>query len=345
MTADPELLGFAAEVIQKHGGDVEQRSDHVFALLSPDLCSVLQLPEEVQLGDGGEPLLYGGTLLDRLIDLATGRVPLVYARLEAPYLKKEGFENLLGKDIGFAAGRASVGVRAEARTTYMVLACHYVALSDERKEGLVRVTVHENTGSIIAGLEQEWAGFQPQFFAPGSIPPHFPIDLTLAVSAALKEARVATDQELSSFFSSMRWRLARDVRNTREYYEALGNEMAAGLSNPNLGETQRLDREAKLRGLPDEMAQKTRDLERKYRIRVVVTARAAMRLLVPVAQIMVHLQLSSLKRSLKLIWNPVTRRLDPLVCENCRESMRTVHPSEKDGRIELLCFSCRKKQR
>lgn len=343
--SDPELLSFAAELLEKHGGLVETRPEALSVLLPPTLAEVLRLPEESLLGEGGVPLLYGSPVLEQLIGLATADVPVAYGHIEAPYLKKGGFEQLIGRDIVFADGQARIGARAEARTTYMVAMFHYVALSDERKEGLVRVGVHEGSGAVITDLDERLQEFKPEFFLPGKVPPHFPVHLEQAVSSAVQTAKDGTESELSEFLSSMQRRLQRDVKNTREYYDALKEEMEASLSHHSLTDAQRQERMEKIQELPLEMERKIEDLKQKYQVQVTVTARAALRLLVDVAQIMLELRYRKAHRTVRVIWNPITRRLDPLVCERCRETTHKVHPAVKDAGIELLCFACSRKKR
>ena len=72
MDSAPELLSFAVQVLEKHGAIAEQHDNHVMALLPSDLARTLDLPEEVQLGESGVPLLYGSPALDRLIDASPG---------------------------------------------------------------------------------------------------------------------------------------------------------------------------------------------------------------------------------------------------------------------------------
>ena len=338
--SDPEIFSFSSQVLERYGGLVEQGSDHLLALLPAPLAHRLELPEEVQLGGDGAPLLYGSPLLDRLIHLATQEVPILYGQVEVPYLKKAGFEQLIGQDLSFVDGQARLVSRAEARTSYMVLVCHYVALSDERKEGLVQAGIHEGSGALIPDLEGRRSEFQLQFFEPGKIPPHFPIRLEQAVSGALKSARARIEAELSDFLSSMRRRLHRDVRNTREYYEALEKEMEESLGHPHLTDGQRQERAVKIQELPQELARKIADLEHKYQVQVTITGCAALRLLVPVVQIMIEIKYHRFQRTAQVIWNPIIRRFDPLVCERCQETIRTVYPREKDSQILLLCPSC-----
>ena len=146
-------MRYTSRVLEKQGGLVDYHDDRLFALLPQELARSLGIPEEVQIGGLDFPLIYGSPFLDRLIDKTTQEVPIVYGQIEVPYLKKAGFEQLIGRDLIFADGQIRIVSRAEARTTYMVFVSHYVALSDERKEGLVRLTVQEETGSLIPNFE------------------------------------------------------------------------------------------------------------------------------------------------------------------------------------------------
>jgi hypothetical protein len=340
VASDPELLSFAGQLLERHGALVEVQDDRLLGLVPARLARLLELPEEIQLGGEGMPIVYGSPLLDRLISLATSEIPVLYGKLEVSYLKKAGFEQLLEQDVSFPEAKVRVAGRADARTTYMVLVCRYVALSDERKEGLVQVGVHEGTGACIPLLGDLWSEFQPEFFLPGKVPPHFPVRPAAAVSSALQAARQVVELELSAFLESMRRRLRRDVDNTREYYEALKKEMEESLRHPLLTEGQRLEREGKIQDLPQEMARKIEDLRQKYQIQVNITGGAALRFLVPAAQVMVEIMYRKLRRTLPLIWNPITRHLDPLVCESCRASLRRVYLGAEDGEVRLLCSDC-----
>ena len=229
--SDPELLSFAAEVLERHGGLIESAGERLMALMPPALAQSLELPEEIEFGTEAAPLLYGSPLLDRLVGLAIREVPVAYGQIEVPYLKKAGFEQLLGRDLAFAGAQVHWSSRAEARATYLILFCHYVALSDERKEGLVTLGLHEASGAVIPGLAGQWEAGRPRFFPAGQVPSHFPLHLEAALAGALKSARTAVAAELKGFLAGMQRRLGRDVKNTREYYAALRQEMEMRLSH------------------------------------------------------------------------------------------------------------------
>jgi len=327
-------------VLKRHGGLVEARSDSLLVLLPEALSHSLGLPEEARLGRDGEALSYGTPLLDRFVRLATENVSVAYGKVKVSYIKKEGFDVRLSEDLSFVNARVRLVNRAETRTTYMKLACHYVALSDERKEGLVHVCVHEETGALIPDLARYLGDYEVEYFPPGNAPPHFPQCPENAVHAGLKGARVAVEADLAEFLKSMYRHLHRDVKNTREYYQALDREMRESLKTQRPTPEQRREREEKIRELPREVARKTEDLREKYHVQVKLTACTALRLLVPVAQLFTELQHRAFKRRLPITYNPVTRKLDPLVCESCGRTTRRVFPCVEGSHVPLKCESC-----
>ena len=91
------------------------------------------------------------------------------------------------------------------------------------------------------------------------------------------------------------------------------------------------------------MSRKIEDLEQKYQIQVNLTACAALRFLVPVVRLTVAIRYRKFSRELRLIFNPVSHKLDPLVCERCRATTRNVSPLEKDSDVGFYCSECYKK--
>ncbi len=344
MNTDPELLSFAAQVVEKFGGIAEQQDEHLMAVLPEDLARALELPEEVRFGGDENPLLYGNPMLDRLIHLTTAEIPLIFGRIEFSYLKKAGFDQQINQDFEFVNAKVRVTGRAEARTTYMQLVCRYIALSDERKEGIVEMGVQEHSGAVIEDFETLWPHHKTEFYKQGQVPPHFPIHVEHAVSNAMQEAQSLAAEHLLDFTNSMKRRLRRDVKNTQEYYGALQKEMQAGLSHPNLSETHKQERLAKIQDLPDEMQRKIEDLKQKYQIRTTLRGCAVLRFIVDVAKVMVDIHHKKFIRQEHLIWNPVIGRFDPLICESCRQTIRNIHFRPGKSEVKLVCLPCSQKK-
>lgn len=96
--------------------------------------------------------------------------------------------------------------------------------------------------------------------------------------------------------------------------------------------------------LPAELARKVEDLRQKYRVEVTITACATLRLLVNIAQISLAIRYRKGERTLRVVWNPLTRQLDPLVCERCRQTITRIHPVATNNAVDLLCSSCAQKR-
>lgn len=340
MNLDSDLIRFTTQFLEKSGALADAHSDHIHALLPRDLAGILNLPEEVLLGGDDHPLLYGSPILDRLVHVATAGIPVAYGAVSIPYIKKAGFEAAIAQDLSFVNGKVQIGVRAETRSSYMVITGRYVALSDERKEGLMRLTFHESSGAIIAGFEDAITDFECTYYRQGKLPPQFSPRIGLALQTALKSLQQRIEAELAPFIASMRRRLHRDVTNTREYYRSLADEMRASLAHPNLSDAQRVERQQKIDNLPAEADRKIADLQHKYDTRIHVRACAAERYLVDVAQLIVTILYRKASRTLPVFYNPVTRRIDPLVCESCKKTTRRIFLQDGKTNFVLLCPEC-----
>ncbi|MGD9974387.1 MAG: hypothetical protein AB7S77_15105 [Desulfatirhabdiaceae bacterium] len=340
MILDPDLIQFTTQFLEKNGALVDAHPDHIHALLPGHLADSLDLPEEARLGSNEHPLLYGSPVLDRLVHAATSRIPVTYGALSIPYIKKAGFDAAIAQDLSFINAKCEVGVRAETRTSYMIITCSYVALSDERKEGLTRLTFHEPSGAVVEDFEDAVTDFECSYYRKGNLPPQFSTRIGLTLQKALKSIHHSIEQDLAPFIASMRRRLHRDVLNTREYYQSLADEMCASLTHPNLSDTQRMERQEKIDGLPAEADRKTADLQHKYDTRVHVRVCAGERYLVDVAQLIVTILYRKARRTLPVFYNPVTRRIDPLVCEICGKTMRRIFLQDDKTGVVLTCPEC-----
>ncbi|MFH0994357.1 MAG: hypothetical protein V1844_02520 [Pseudomonadota bacterium] len=340
MILDSDLIRFTTQFLEKNGALVDAHSDHIHALIPQELSGILNLPEEVRLGGQDHPLLYGSPILDRLVHTATAGIPVAYGAVSIPYIKKAGFDAAIARDLSVVNGKIQIGVRAETRTAYMVITSRYVALSDERKEGLMRLTFHEPSGAVIDGFDDAITDFECTYYRQGNLPPQFSPRVGLSLQAALNALQHRIEEDLAPFLTSMRRRLHRDVTNTREYYRSLAEEMRTTLAHPNLSDTQRMERQQKIDSLPSEADRKIADLQHKYDTRIHIRACAAERYLMDVAQLIVTILYRKATRTLPVFYNPVTRRIDPLVCESCKRTTRRVFLQDAKTNFVLVCPEC-----
>jgi len=84
---------------------------------------------------------YGSPLLEKTVNEACESPPLVGCRLNFAYLKSQGFDNLIRGQFTFHGAVGKVESFAEVRAEYLLLACKYLAQSDEQKEGVIKLII------------------------------------------------------------------------------------------------------------------------------------------------------------------------------------------------------------
>jgi hypothetical protein len=342
------LFSFARRFLEGQGALVEPRPAGLDALLPRPLAQGLEVPEYVSFreeqpaeGEGEFSIHYGAPLLEKMVDLCCSTLPIASCQLSFPYLKSQGFDRMIRDQFTFRNSFCRVTSTALIKTHYLLLACRYVARSDEQKEGLISIFFHFDTGAFLS--------YPPEgTFMAAAEPAPLPEtardisrweNLLKGIST---EAEGLIAKEIRDFRDSMNRRLKRDAGNLEEYYETLKKEMQLSLTRAGLSDRLVQDRKEKIALLPEEMARKRQDLVMKYSIRVKLIPCAALFMRTPAVRILCDLSVERQKRSVSLTYNPMTRALDPLICEGCSRSVTNVLFC---SRRHLLCSCCEGKCR
>lgn len=343
---DTEPLEFAAHFLQLHGAAVERDGAFVDALVPEDLQASLDVPEFIRLSGGGtDPgeesghygVTYGTPLLERMIGGAMEAVPLSGCRMEFDYVKSGGFERLLQDQLAFYGAVASIETMADVSAAYVLVVCRYTAASDEQKEGLLPMVFNADTGLLVPGMEEamEAPECRRLFVTPGEKARQTLLSL---VGPIEQEARRLLASRLESFRQSMNRRFQRDIANLEAYYASLEKEMQKSLERPGLSENAVSDRRMKIEALPAELASQADDLLKKYSIRVRLLPAAAMHIRTPAKKIVCRLAVGRRRRQFSLIYNPVSRGIDPPACSRCHAPILHIHFDEN---LESICFPCK----
>ena len=350
--SSPELVTFIHRFFDRHGAAVEANGPGLDILVPERLMDRLSVSEFIRVQ--GEPIptagpkdpaqpqqtfsiAYGSEFLERVLRLACGEVPVVSCRLEFNYLKSQGFDALIRECVQFKGGLSRVEQWAKVVTHYLVLTCRYLAQSDEQKEGLFELGVHLETGAHVptfsACLETAARCFSRGIPEPnrlaGQVQKFFP-GLRNAAANVIR-------QETAAFLESMNRKFRRDVLNLEEYYASLEKEMRQSLDRSGLSEQRVQDRLAKIALIPEELARKRDDLFKKYSIRISAVPCAALLVSTPAVKVLLSVSIGKNQKSLSAFYNPVTKTLDPLVCEGCHSSSTRFSFC---GQAHLLCQDC-----
>lgn len=347
MSSEPDqgLERFAFRFLESKGTILERNEDGIEALLPEELSGLLGTPDYIRLHresghelQGVYSINYGSPLLDKIINAACEEMPLLTCRLEFDYLKSQGFGRLIKEQFSFYKTVGHVESWAKIKTDYLLLSCRYTAHSDEQKEGLLHLVFNHETGALAPHMADMLSTVAKDFETlPKSI---WKVGQLEGIMERVKnQSKESIMEEIRPFQESMTRRFRRDVTNLEEYYDALKTEMRKSLGRPGLSDELIMDRREKIALLPDELARKKDDLFKKYSIKTVIEPCAAMLIRTPAVKILYRLAVGRNYQNLSLIYNPVTKSIDPLVCQGCGKSITRVSFC---NHFHLLCFMCNK---
>lgn len=340
--SDRDLRYFTRDFITTHGGVVDNSGRSMDAVLPQDLAEKLSVSEYLQLDfeDNDKEkniVLYGSPLLESMVNIARERIPVTSCTLHFDYLKSAGFDNLVGNLFTFANAVGKVEKTAPTRSQYILLHCHYIAQSDEQKEGLITLVYNRETFTEVSAMADNLNRGGMSFEAA-----HAGTGLSGKEIDRL-EAMIRTDAEtylaerLHQFEASMNRRYRRDIKNLNQYYQALEQEMKASLERAGQSPQLIAERQEKIALLPTELAAKTDDLFNKYSIEVSLKLAGAMLLQSPVVKVFLQVSVGRKAGTVSLIYNPVMKTIEPLRCSRC--SQATYKPFF-GSEMEIHCPQC-----
>jgi hypothetical protein len=344
ITGEPIL--FAQRFLEKHGAAIELNPEGFDALLPHGVSSRLELPEYVSIkegltaeGEGEYSITYGSPLLEKMVELACDPLPLASCRLSFSYLKSQGFDRLIQDQLSFRKSVCKVTSTAPIKTDYLVLVCCYVARSDEQKEGLMSLFFNFESGALIPKVSHLSSNAVME-----AAPLHESVRVTARWERILqgiaRESKDMISEEIRGFQDSMNRRLRRDVNNLEEYYENLEKEMELSLGRAGLSARLVQDRKEKITLIPDELAKKKEDLLKKYSIRIKITPCAGLLIRTPAVKILCEVHIGREKKPMSLIYSPMTKTLDPLVCDGCGRGTTSISFCP---RHHVLCSRCQER--
>jgi hypothetical protein len=336
------LEDFVRGFLTSRGAEVESVGAALEVLLPKQLAETIGVPEYCELdlradATGEFSVHYGRPLLEKMTAAAAGDIPFTALRVAFPYVKSQGFDNLIQEQFRFLNAVGRVENSAQTQTDYLLLSCRYMLQSDEQKEELVTLGFNLETGAPADEVVDRLSTVEKQVDPSlGAVT----IDAATATRIAeWAERRMPAVMEprIAAFRESMNRRYRRDVAHLEEYYAGVKEEMQAALRRPGLGEETIRDREAKIAMLGDELAGKKADLYKKYGIKADMRLCAAMLVRSPAVKVFFQAAVGKAKKQLALIYNPIVKAFDPLLCCSCGQG---TYPVAFDRNLQPRCPKC-----
>ncbi len=317
------LQAFASRLLEREGALVEAIDPEGIEVIAPEpVQRALGIPEFCRLGFGAampEGALRAGIetdWLDRFARLIGERGRCITRVVRPANPPLSGVERLLEHELVLPNATYRLRGVAEAWTRYLVLDFRFTALSDEKREGLLRLGVNLATAAVLDGvLERLLARLEMEPEATAlpeavDLPPPWPLERVLDLVRRSVPARLA--RQVDPFAKSLERRLARDRARVYAYYNRLFQDAMGSVAAAAESDERRRREQQRGEAIEREYRARLDDLRRKYALRVTAHWAQTLELVMPVQRLEVLVRRRKGERLLRLDWNPLARRLEPL---------------------------------
>ena len=206
-----------------------------------------------------------------------------------------------------------------AWTRYLVLDFRFAAVSDEKREGVLRLVVNQATGAMPDAVFEQiapWLETEEEGNAAlpdGELPPAWDRRRVLDLVAEALPSRL--DATLAPFLTGLRRRLKRDQERLHGYHDELHRDSMRRLFALPKDDPGRRREEQRVTAIGREYHAKIDDLARQYAMRVTISWVQTLELVMPVQRFAVQIRRRKAQRMIHLDWNPLARKLEAPPCE------------------------------
>ena len=355
-----ELQQFVAELLEEHGAiDEPVDPEGLDVLVPPSVQRTLDVPEVTRFGFAAElpPDAQRVGLepdwLDRLRRLLGdhGRYARLVAAPEMPPLNAP--ERIVEHTVQLPNATWRLIRVSPAWTRYLLLTFRCTALSDEKRDSVLRLGFNLANGSMLDGmLDRLWQRLDDYLAEPlaeARTPPPgsvLPADWNPALLAERLERMLPprVQSRIEPFVRGMRRRFERDKGRLYAYHDGLRQEAVKRLSALPTGgaltprqEAEKQREEQRLSAIEREYEAKIADLRNHYALAVTVEWVQSLDLIMPVQRFEIQIRRRKGERVIALDWNPLTRQLDQAPDEfsystadarlTCDEALHLVSPA------------------
>jgi len=320
------LQRFVGELLTAEGALVEPIEPEGFEAVVPaPLQQALGIPEMVRLGFGatlpGDAIRVGieSDWLDRCARVLGEKGRWSRCVLDGAATLGDP-EAVLAHELTLDNATWRLIDAQPAWTRYLAFDLRYTALSDEKREGVLRCVVNLATGALpdavldklTPWVEAPDAGSEPP--PDAALPPDWertPLQDVLhrAVPPRLSAA-------LAPFERGLRRRLTRDQDRLHDYHNDLYHEaLRRGAAVPETDSAYKRE-QLRIEAIGREYRTRIDDLRHKYALRVAIEWVRTLELVTPVVRLDVLVRRRKAERRLTLDWNRVVRRLESPACED-----------------------------
>lgn len=366
----PEVI---TDILTHNNGIVEHKEDGNLEVLTPsDVSSALDIPELTRLcfsydetADEAIYASYDSDFFNSMAKLVNDKGKLSITRYDSSIPNVEKLSRTVSEKITFNNATFRLDKTEEKNISYLLCYFKYIALSDERQEGVMPILINEQNLSTsffkydITGLNE----------ATEELENIERCEIKKVFQSAYSACTCMVKEKLKDFINSLERRLNRDVRRVYEYYETLQDETKKTIEKKvltlksdntmkkvkqllaerdNLIEKKMQDRTArgdgidkllnKLDAIEAEREWKVKDLIAKYALNIRIEPVSAIRIETQSILSWINIKRRLSSRLFPVCFNPVTRQIDALPCESCFTPQKSYYLC--DDKLHIICADC-----
>jgi hypothetical protein len=327
------MQGFVAALLAREGAIVEPIEPEGFEVLAPPpVQQALDVPELSRLGfgstlpPGAKRVGLDHDWLDRFARLLGDRGRWTRHVLRPELRAPSDPERVLAHELTLDNATFRLLGVAPAWTRYLILDFRFEAVSDEKREGVLRLGVNQATGanpdSVLGQIAPWLNGGDAEYPEPPDADLPCAWDRRRVLDLVDNALPVRLDAALAPFVKSLHRRLSRDQDRLYAYHDDLYREAMGRLSAMPEHDPARRREEQRTAAIEREYRAKIDDLSRQYAMRVMVEWVQTLELAMPVQRFEVQIRRRKAQRVICLDWNPLARRLESPPCECSRAPQR-----------------------
>ncbi|ODS32976.1 MAG: hypothetical protein SCARUB_01915 [Candidatus Scalindua rubra] len=221
----PEVI---ADILTHNDGIVDHKEDGIMEALTPsDVSNALGIPEFARLrfsydGTSDESIYasYDSDFFTSVAKLLNGKGKLSIARYESSIPNVKKLSKTISEKIKFNNATFRLEKAEPKNVSYLLCYFKYVALSDERQEGIMPILINEQNLST--------SSFKHDITELNEVTEELKdierCEIGKVFQSAYSACACMAKENLKGFINSLERRLNRDIRRVYEYYETLKDE-------------------------------------------------------------------------------------------------------------------------
>jgi hypothetical protein len=253
------------------------------------------------------------------------------------YLKTTGFEKTVTNALKPLNGLIRVQNAKEKITPYWLCNMAYVGQADENRLGLVSFFLNALTGvaPIEIGDALLW---ESDRMAVVEESPELSVSFETLSGIIENISQSLIEDELENWHKSLRRKQQRDEDRLTDYYSIIIQEIKEKIEKKHLQDEDKQRELDRIEATKMESKRKLADIRERYALKVEAQMHSALVVQLPTVHIACELIRKKLRRPITVIWNPFSKQIEPLRCEESNVPVSSFYLSNDD--VKILSAEC-----